>query len=100
MLDNFDQQYMVFQRINKFRSLPEFDAIFEKKQGAWLSLIHISACVRILRRYIDRIGFKNDFSIYDTDDSKKVIREIIKGLNLDSKMYRESSVLGLSLIHI
>lgn len=35
MLDNFDQQYMVFQRINKFRSLPEFDAIFEKKQGAW-----------------------------------------------------------------
>ena len=35
MLDNFDQQYMVFQRINKFRNLPCFDAIFEKKTGAW-----------------------------------------------------------------
>lgn len=35
MLDNFDQQYMVFQRINRFRSLPYFDAIFDKKQGAW-----------------------------------------------------------------
>lgn len=35
MLDNFDQQYMVFQRINKFRSLPYFDAMFEKKSGAW-----------------------------------------------------------------
>ena len=62
-------------------------------EQVWVSTFH-SACVRILRRYIDRIGFKNDFSIYDTDDSKKVIREIIKGLNLDSKMYRESSVLG------
>ena len=53
-------------------------------EQVWVSTFH-SACVRILRRYIDRIGFKNDFSIYDTDDSKKVIREIIKGLNLDSK---------------
>ena len=35
MLDNCDQQYMVFQRINRFRSLPHFEAIFEKKQGAW-----------------------------------------------------------------
>lgn len=35
MLDNFDQQYMVFQKINKFRSLPHFDAMFEKKSGAW-----------------------------------------------------------------
>lgn len=35
MLDSFDQQYMVFQRINRFRSLPHFEAIFEKKQGAW-----------------------------------------------------------------
>ena len=61
-------------------------------EQVWVSTFH-SACVRILRRYIDRIGFKNDFSIYDTDDSKRVIREIIKGLNLDSKMYRESSVL-------
>ncbi|MEE1315324.1 MAG: ATP-dependent helicase, partial [Faecalimonas sp.] len=35
MLDSFDQQYMVFQRINRFRSLPHFEAVFENKQGAW-----------------------------------------------------------------
>lgn len=35
MLDNFDQQYMVFQKINRFRTLPYFDVIFDKKQGAW-----------------------------------------------------------------
>ena len=35
MLDNFDQQYMVFQKINRFRNLPYFDVIFDKKQGAW-----------------------------------------------------------------
>lgn len=47
----------------------------------WAGTFH-SVCVRILRRYIDRLGYGNDFTIYDTDDSKKLITEIIKDLNI------------------
>ncbi len=62
-------------------------------EQVWVSTFH-SACVRILRRYIDQIGYKNDFTIYDTDDQKRLIKNIIKDLNLDSKMYKESSMLN------
>ena len=48
----------------------------------WASTFH-SACVRILRRDADRIGFDKNFTIYDTDDSKRVLRDINKELNLD-----------------
>ena len=61
-------------------------------EQVWVSTFH-SACVRILRRYIDRIGYNNDFSIYDTEDEKKIIREVIKRLNLDSKIYKENAML-------
>ena len=59
----------------------------------WASTFH-SACVRILRRDIDRIGFDKDFTIYDTDDSKRVIRDILKELNLDEKTFQPRSVLA------
>ncbi|MBR1780530.1 MAG: UvrD-helicase domain-containing protein, partial [Oscillospiraceae bacterium] len=52
------------------------------------------ACVRILRRDIDRLGFSNRFTIYDTDDSIRVIKEILKALELDDKMYPPRTVLG------
>ena len=50
----------------------------------WVSTFH-SSCVRILRRDIDRIGFDKDFTIYDTDDSKRVIKDILKELDIDEK---------------
>lgn len=59
----------------------------------WAATFH-SACVRILRRDIDRLGFSNSFTIYDTDDSIRVIKEILKALNLDEKSYAPRTVLG------
>ncbi len=59
----------------------------------WVSTFH-SACVRILRRYIDRLGFDSSFSIYDTDDQKTVMREICKKLQIDTKIFKERSLLG------
>ena len=60
----------------------------------WASTFH-SACVRILRRDIDRIGFDKDFTIYDTDDAKRVIRDILKEQNLDEKTFQPRSVLSV-----
>ena len=60
----------------------------------WASTFH-SACVRILRRDIDRIGFDKDFTIYDTDDSKRVIKDILKELNLDEKAFQPKSILSI-----
>ena len=60
----------------------------------WASTFH-SACVRILRRDIDRIGFDKDFTIYDTDDSKRVIKDILKELNLDEKTFQPKSILSV-----
>ncbi len=60
----------------------------------WASTFH-SACVRILRRDIDRIGFDKDFTIYDTDDSKRVIKDILKEKNLDEKTFQPKSILSI-----
>ena len=60
----------------------------------WVSTFH-SACVRILRRHIDRIGYDNSFTIYDSDDQKTVIKGIVKRLNLDPKVYKERALLGV-----
>ena len=60
----------------------------------WASTFH-SACVRILRRDIDRLGFSKDFTIYDTDDSKRVLKDIIKEMNLDEKSFQPKSVLSV-----
>ena len=59
----------------------------------WASTFH-SACVRILRRDIEKLGFSSSFTIYDTDDSLRVIKDCLKDLNLDEKQFSPRSVLG------
>ena len=54
----------------------------------WVSTFH-SACVRILRRYIDRIGYDTNFTIYDMDDSRNLIKEVCKKLQIDTKTLKE-----------
>ena len=56
--------------------------------GVWVATFH-STCVRILIRYIDRIGFGTNFTIYDGDDQKTIIKEICKRFQIDTKLYRE-----------
>ncbi len=58
----------------------------------WVSTFH-SACIRILRRQIGKIGFSNGFSVYDTDDRKVVMKDIVKEFQLDSKVYKEAELL-------
>ncbi|MCM1050242.1 MAG: UvrD-helicase domain-containing protein, partial [Clostridiales bacterium] len=62
-------------------------------EAVWVSTFH-SSCVRILRRYIDRLGFDNHFAIYDTDDQKGIIKEVCKKLSIDTKMLKERTILG------
>lgn len=62
-------------------------------ESIWVSTFH-SICVRILRRHIDRIGYDTNFTIYDSDDSKSVMKEICKRLNIDTKIYKERSLLA------
>ena len=62
-------------------------------ESIWVSTFH-SMCVRILRRYIDKIGFDNSFSIYDTDDQKTVMKDVCKRLNIDTKQLSERFFLG------
>ena len=57
-------------------------------ESIWVSTFH-SSCVRILRRYIDRLGYDNRFTIYDTDDQKTIMKEVCKRLQIDTKLYRE-----------
>ncbi|SFB33537.1 DNA helicase-2 / ATP-dependent DNA helicase PcrA [Acetitomaculum ruminis DSM 5522] len=60
--------------------------------GIWVRTFH-SSCVMILRKFIDRIGFSSNFSIYDTDDQKTVLREVCKKLKIDTKIYKEKMFL-------
>lgn len=60
----------------------------------WVSTFH-SMCVRILRRYIDRLGYKSDFSIYDTDDQRTLMKQVLKELCIDPKMFKERMVLSV-----
>ena len=62
-------------------------------ESIWVSTFH-STCVRILRRYADKIGYDNHFVIYDTDDQKGIIREICKKLNIDTKKIKERTLMG------
>ena len=62
-------------------------------ESVWVSTFH-SSCVRILRRYIDRIGYENNFSIYDADDQKTIMKDICKRLNIDTKITKEKMLLG------
>ena len=60
----------------------------------WALTFH-SACVRILRRDIDKLGFSNDFTIYDTDDCKRVVKDILKEMDLDEKTFSPREVLAV-----
>ena len=62
-------------------------------ENIWVSTFH-STCVRILRRHIDKIGYDRNFTIYDTDDQKTVVKEICKRLNIDTKIYKERSLMS------
>ena len=62
-------------------------------EDVWASTFH-SACVRILRRDIERLGFSSSFTIYDTDDSLRVIKDCMKELEMDDKQFPPRSVLG------
>ena len=59
----------------------------------WIGTFH-SICVRILRKFIDRIGFDSSFIIFDTADQRTLIKECLKTLNIDDKMYTDRSVLA------
>ncbi|MDD6291981.1 MAG: DNA helicase PcrA [Lachnospiraceae bacterium] len=62
-------------------------------ESIWVSTFH-STCVRILRRYIDRLGYDNNFTIYDSDDQKTLMKDICKRLEIDTKLYKEKMFLA------
>ena len=62
-------------------------------ESIWVCTFH-STCVRILRRYIDRLGFGINFTIYDSDDQKTLMKDICKRLEIDTKMYKEKMFLS------
>lgn len=63
-------------------------------ESIWVSTFH-SSCVRILRRFADRLGYANSFTIYDTDDSKTLMKDICKRLEIDTKIYKEKTFLNV-----
>lgn len=63
-------------------------------ENIWVSTFH-STCVRILRRFIDTLGYSRSFTIYDSDDQKTLMREICKYLNIDTKKTNERSILSV-----
>lgn len=62
-------------------------------ENIWVSTFH-STCVRILRRYIEAIGYDRNFTIYDTDDQKTLMKDICKYLNIDTKYIKERTLLN------
>lgn len=62
-------------------------------ESIWVSTFH-SSCVRILRRYIDRIGYGTNFTIYDADDQKTVIKDICRRLDIDTKFFKERALMA------
>ena len=63
-------------------------------ESIWVSTFH-STCVRILRRYIDRLGYDTNFTIYDADDQKSVMKDICKRLEIDTKIHKEKTFLSV-----
>ena len=63
-------------------------------ESIWVSTFH-STCVRILRRYIDRLGYSTNFTIYDADDQKTLMKDICKRLNIDTKIHKEKMFLSV-----
>ena len=65
--------------------------LVEYGDSIWVTTFH-STCVRILRRFVDRLGFDTDFTIYDADDQRTAVRHAIKEIDADPKMYKERAV--------
>ncbi|MBQ6843571.1 MAG: DNA helicase PcrA [Agathobacter sp.] len=63
-------------------------------ESVWVATFH-STCVRILRRYIDRLGYDTNFTIYDADDQKTLMKDICKRLEIDTKLHKEKTFLGV-----
>lgn len=70
------------------------DMVGYGSESIWVSTFH-STCVRILRRYIDRLGYDTNFTIYDADDQKTLMKDICKRLEIDTKMYKEKMFLNV-----
>lgn len=62
-------------------------------RSVWVSTFH-SLCVRILRRFIDRLDYQTNFTIYDSDDQKAVVKSCLKKLNMDPKQYPERMIMA------
>ena len=69
------------------------NAVPEGGAEIWAATFH-STCARILRRYGDRIGFSSHFTVYDSDDQKRMIKDILKQLNIDEKHLQIKSKIG------
>lgn len=63
-------------------------------ESIWVSTFH-SACVRILRRHIEYMGYSTNFSIYDSDDQRTLMKQVFKSLKVDTKQYKERAVLNV-----
>ncbi|MGN0352918.1 MAG: DNA helicase PcrA [Roseburia sp.] len=63
-------------------------------ESIWVATFH-STCVRILRRHIDRLGYDTNFTIYDADDQKTLMKDVCKRLEIDTKKYKEKNLLGV-----
>lgn len=63
-------------------------------ESIWVSTFH-SMCLRILRRYIDRLGYDNRFTIYDTDDQKTLMKEVCRKTDIDTKRFKERMLLSV-----
>ena len=70
------------------------DMVGYGSESIWVSTFH-STCVRILRRYIDRLGYDTNFTIYDADDQKTLMKDICKRLEIDTKIYKEKMFLNV-----
>ena len=62
-------------------------------ESIWVSTFH-STCVRILRRHIDLLGYDTNFTIYDTDDQKTLMKDVCKLLQIDTKIFKERSLMS------
>ncbi len=69
------------------------DMVGYGSESIWVATFH-STCVRILRRYIDRLGYDTNFTIYDADDQKSIMKDICKRLQIDTKLHKEKSLLA------
>lgn len=69
------------------------DALVDFSDAVWVMTFH-ATCVRILRRHCDRLGYESNFTIYDTDDQKTLVRHILKDFSLDTKQYKERDILS------